>query len=78
MVCHAIVLLSSGTGQCDRGSAGRPSRKGFGSGRGSVIRASTLGPNRGLLKIPRGELIWGLATHPMEVVVDQLGDPKRI
>ncbi|GMN38339.1 hypothetical protein TIFTF001_007582 [Ficus carica] len=58
VVRPATVRLSAGTGRHIRGSMGGLSR-----GRGSVTRASTLGPDGGLLEVPKEELIRGLATQ---------------
>ncbi|GMN53785.1 hypothetical protein TIFTF001_022911 [Ficus carica] len=63
VACPTTVRLSDGTGRHGRGSMGRPSRRGLGRGRGSVTRASTLGPDGGLLEVSKGELIRGSATQ---------------
>ncbi|GMN58089.1 hypothetical protein TIFTF001_027190 [Ficus carica] len=67
----------AGTGWRGRGSTGQPPRRGLGRGRGSVDRASTLGPDGGMLEIPKRELILGISS-PTEVVVDQPGDLRRV
>lgn len=54
VVCHVTVLLSAGTGQRGSGNMGRPQRRGFSRGLGSVARTSTMGLEGNLLKISKG------------------------
>lgn len=57
VACYATILLSVGMGWSGRGNRGQPPQRGLGRGRESVARASTLGPDGGILKIPIEELI---------------------
>ena len=63
MACPATLQLLAGTGWRGRGSINRPSQKGLSCGRGSVIRASTLDLDGGLLKVPKRDLIRGLTAQ---------------
>ncbi|GMN41152.1 hypothetical protein TIFTF001_010373 [Ficus carica] len=67
---------SDSTERSGKDSMGQPTQRELGRGRGSVARVSTLDPDGGLLEVSRGELILGIGS-PTEVMVSQLGNPRR-
>ena len=63
VTCLATVWLLVGTEQRDEGSLSQPSRKGLSCGRGNVARASILEPDGDLLKVLKGDVVWGSASQ---------------
>ncbi|GMN47760.1 hypothetical protein TIFTF001_016936 [Ficus carica] len=59
VACALTVWLSASMGQRGRSSRGRPSRKGFGCGQGSVAWANTLEPDGDMLEVLKGEVSSG-------------------